>query len=177
MAGKTVVVGSSVTASQLKDFFRQIEDGSIDHSRLQGFLDHLEFVSRYPHFNPGVFVGKDWSIAEDREGLPETWDPAKTVLVSSLRKGETSITGEKTHERLSGDKSLGARAFLHFWTHKEEIPEEWKGKIVFFDATSLLSPDGKPYSLYLCWGGDRWHWHYRWLGRGRDAECVSACAS
>ena len=41
---KVVVEGSSVTASQMKDFFRQIEDGSINGTYLQMFLDHqLEF--------------------------------------------------------------------------------------------------------------------------------------
>ncbi len=37
---KVLVAGSSVAASQLKDLFRQIEDGSITHRRLQLFLDH-----------------------------------------------------------------------------------------------------------------------------------------
>lgn len=41
---KVVVEGSSVTASQMKDFFRQVEDGSINRTYLQMFLDHqLEF--------------------------------------------------------------------------------------------------------------------------------------
>lgn len=38
---KVVVEGSSrVTAAQLKDLFRQIEDGSIDGKGLQAFLEH-----------------------------------------------------------------------------------------------------------------------------------------
>lgn len=38
---KVVVEGShNVTASQLKDLFRQIEDGSIDGGYMQSFLDH-----------------------------------------------------------------------------------------------------------------------------------------
>lgn len=37
---KVVVAGSDVTASQLKDFFRQIEDGSIRRYHFQAFLDH-----------------------------------------------------------------------------------------------------------------------------------------
>jgi hypothetical protein len=177
MAGKTVVAGSSVTASQLKDFFRQIEDGSIDHSRLQGFLDHRDFVSRYPHFNPVTFIGKGWGVDEDREGLPETWDPMQTILVSPLRKGESCVKGEKTIERLAGDKPLGARAFLYFWTYQEKIPKEWKGKLVFFDATMLRDPDGYRYSLYLYWSGVRWYWRCHWLGDARVASYLSACAS
>lgn len=34
------VVGSSVTANQLKDFFRQIADGSLNGQHLQAFLEH-----------------------------------------------------------------------------------------------------------------------------------------
>ncbi len=39
MADKTVVGGSSVTANQLKDFFRQIADGSIGHDEMQAILE------------------------------------------------------------------------------------------------------------------------------------------
>jgi hypothetical protein len=34
-----VVEGSNVSASQLKDFFRKIEDGSINRQELQAFLE------------------------------------------------------------------------------------------------------------------------------------------
>jgi len=40
MAAKTVVAGSSVSASQLKDLFRQIEDGSINGRIMQAVLEH-----------------------------------------------------------------------------------------------------------------------------------------
>lgn len=40
MAGKTVVAGSTVSASQLKDFFRQIDDGSINGQIMQAILEH-----------------------------------------------------------------------------------------------------------------------------------------
>ncbi len=37
---RVVVEGSSVTASQLKDLFRQIEDGSLGGYHIQGLLEH-----------------------------------------------------------------------------------------------------------------------------------------
>ncbi len=40
MSDKMVVEGSSVTASQLKDFFRQMDDGSITGHIVQGILEH-----------------------------------------------------------------------------------------------------------------------------------------
>lgn len=39
---KVVVVGSTVSASQLKDFFRQIEDGSINGGVMQAILEHRD---------------------------------------------------------------------------------------------------------------------------------------
>lgn len=52
---KVVVSGSSgVTASQLKDFFRQIEDGSINGAVLQAILEH----HRDP-FGPGIIKGEE----------------------------------------------------------------------------------------------------------------------
>ena len=40
MADKTVVAGSSVTASQLKELFRQIDDQSLGHAEMQAFIEH-----------------------------------------------------------------------------------------------------------------------------------------
>ncbi len=40
MAVKTVVAGSTVSAQQLKDLFRQIADGSLGGYEMQAFLDH-----------------------------------------------------------------------------------------------------------------------------------------
>ena len=40
MATKIVVEGSTVSASQLKDMFRQIEDGSLNGTHVQAFLEH-----------------------------------------------------------------------------------------------------------------------------------------
>jgi len=40
MATKIVVAGSTVSASQLKDFFRQVEDRSIDGNIMQAILEH-----------------------------------------------------------------------------------------------------------------------------------------
>lgn len=42
MAGKTVVAGSTVSASQLKDFFRQVDDGSINGRIMQAILEHRD---------------------------------------------------------------------------------------------------------------------------------------
>ena len=62
MATKTVVAGSSVTASQLKDFFRQIDDGSINGIHLQAILEH-----RNPFGLDNIVI--DWKKVYETLGL------------------------------------------------------------------------------------------------------------
>jgi hypothetical protein len=66
---KVVVGGSSVTASQLKDLFRQIEDGSIGGEHLQAFLEHRDSWLKRWTVKDGViyftlisngFTGDEW---------------------------------------------------------------------------------------------------------------------
>jgi hypothetical protein len=127
-------------------------------------------------FDPVAFIAPYWKIESDCERL-EHWDPAKTCVTSALRPGEKTVTGKETKERLVGKPLLGARAFLYSWNNKEKIPEEWKGKIVFFDAAVLQSPCGDRYSLCLYWNVSEWCWDCYRLDYERYADCVSACAS
>ena len=62
MATKTVVAGSSVTASQLKDFFRQIDDGSINGIHVQAILEH-----RNPFGLDNIVI--DWKKVYETLGL------------------------------------------------------------------------------------------------------------
>ena len=62
MAIKTVVTGSSVTASQLKDFFRQIDDGSINGIHMQAILEH-----RNPFGLDNVVI--DWKKVYETLGM------------------------------------------------------------------------------------------------------------
>jgi hypothetical protein len=48
------------------------------------------------------------------------------------------------------------------------IPEEWKGKYVFFWGTIYRGSGDNLYVRCLCWGGGRWDWGYDWLGGGWD---------
>lgn len=45
-AQKVVVAGSSISAGQMKDFWRQVDDGSITGTMFQDFLDHRPFKEK-----------------------------------------------------------------------------------------------------------------------------------
>lgn len=139
------------------------------------FLNGIEEkVGGSSPFDPAAFIGKGWEIIENRESLPENWDPSKTTLESSLKPGEQYVTGEEAIKRLANKPLLGAQAFHFYWNNKHLIPSEWKGKYVFFDATVLQGPHGHRYSLCLCWDDGDWYWRYHWLGDDRRADDVSA---
>lgn len=147
--------------------------------------------------NPATFIGKGWKFwCGDAEGnglkgergqdvrsawLPE-FDPTKVRLVSMLKSGETTISGEENLARLkeAGHVRLGTKQFLAYWENKSTIPESWKDKVVgnihfiYFDGDELRSPDGSRYVLCLYWRDGEWRWGVYWLDRDRDASYLSA---
>lgn len=54
------------------------------------------------------------------------------------------------------------------------IPEEWKGKAVFFWGTIYRDADGHLCVRYLYWRGGGWDWGYRWLDYVWDGDGPAA---
>lgn len=127
-------------------------------------------------FNPKTFIGKDWKIAEEITKTPEKRDYTTLTLKTYLNKDEPYTTGEERLKRIkaTGDTPLNADDFLYFWEHQDKIPEEWKGKYTCFFGTTLLSPNGDRYVLYLGFSAGEWGWGYRWLGCGFRSDDPSA---
>ena len=104
MATKTVVAGSSVTASQLKDFFRQIDDGSINGIHMQAILEH-----RNPYDLDSVVI--DWKKVYETLGVKVDFnnedvnDP--NFWIVPVFKG---VTPNKVVQALRG---LGVNVYLY----------------------------------------------------------------
>lgn len=72
---------------------------------------------------------------------------------------------------------LNANVLEYLLAHPDLIPEEWKGKAVFFWGTIYRDSDGGLYVRYLYWSGVRWSWVCNWLARdwiGHDPAAVLA---
>lgn len=173
------MLGAQDNLGIVVDFVTKLKNGTISPAEAKRFLrrENPFATAAIDAFKPVTFIGRGWSIAEDREDLPADWNPTKTVLISALKHNESRITGDETRKRLADKPLSGVKAFWHYWNNQADIPADWKGKYVFFDATVLQDPDGRRYSLCLCWDGLRWSWLYRWLDNGRDSGYLSACAS
>jgi hypothetical protein len=77
-------------------------------------------------------------------------------------------------------KGLSANVLDYLLAHPESIPEDWKGKWVYFWGTIYRNADGSLYVRFLFWHGGRWVWDYSWLAgdfRGSRPAAVSASIS
>ncbi len=161
-------------------------------------LNHGQMmIDRSTPFNPAEFIGNGWTIwrgpadgdglsgeeDQDERSLALTEiDPAAIFLETCLRDREDRITGEETIRRLKAAERirLDAGIFSVFLENHMRIPKEWKKKtngyrtFIFFNGTTLRSPWGYRYTLYLCFHDREWFWRYDRLGNDRSADDPSA---
>ncbi len=111
------------------------------------------------------FVLDGWTVENHIKGGQFEWDSSQVELY--LDKGQQNgknIVGNNLRQKLSGKKVMNACVLDFLLAHPELIPEEWKGKCVFFWGTIFRRSAGRLYVRYLYWRGGRWHWHCHWLG-------------
>lgn len=94
MASKTVIEGSSVSASQLKELFSQIAGGALDGDHIQAVIEHrdpfVERTTRKWREEKGVIyfsvtsdgtTGEEWITRLEKKGF-RVGDEAKRILLS-----------------------------------------------------------------------------------------------
>ncbi|MEX0918720.1 MAG: hypothetical protein WDZ85_02015 [Candidatus Paceibacterota bacterium] len=111
------------------------------------------------------FILNNWKFEEHRKGGAFKWNAADVAL--HLDKGQQNgkwIEGNKLRKELADKTVLNANVLDYLLAHPHLIPEEWKGKMVFFWGTIYRDRFGDLYVRYLHWLGDRWRWNTGWLG-------------
>ena len=92
-----------------------------------------------------------------RQGQLE-WDPDKVLLHVFDEQREGSIHGNDLYEKL---KPILNACFLdHLLAHPHLIPEEWKGKHIFFWGTIYQDSAERQSVRYLYWDSMRWTWNF-----------------
>mgnify|MGYP001356901996 CR=1 FL=1 len=107
-------------------------------------------------FRPG-----GWKIVEHKKGGQFQWDLAKILL---FLFDIQSIKGNELRKKLKGMLVLNANVLDYLLAHPELIPEEWKGKYIFFWGTIYCDSVGCLVVRCLHWNGVKWCWRYLWLG-------------
>jgi hypothetical protein len=118
------------------------------------------------------FIPEGWKVEEHTKGGIFTWDPTAVKLyLSKKQKGDKRIVGNDLHKELKSKPVLNANALDYLLKPENQhlIPEEWKGKAVFFWGTIYR----RSY-VYLCvrclyWNDGAWGWSGGWLGGGFDS--------
>ena len=163
--------------------FRQVFLGNAAIVDRQQF-DHLKALvevmisqSKTEHLincDADPFLPSGWKgVEEHQRGGQLNWnkDVQKDALflASGQQKGSV-LVGHKLRKELAGKPVLNANVLDYLLAHPELIPEDWKGKYVFFWGTSYRGSVGGLFVRYLYWCGGRWCWSFYWLGRGWGAD-------
>jgi len=117
------------------------------------------------------FVPDDWSVEEHRKGDQFKWNKEAqrdALYLSKGQQGGKYIEGNKLCKELEGKPVLNANVLDYLLANPHLIPEEWKGKAIFFWGTIYRDRDGDLCVRCLLWSGDRWDWGFDWLGYDWD---------
>ncbi len=136
----------------------------------------IEGVKHLVDLDAAPFCPDDWSVEEHRKGGQFEFDPTKIKFWLSESQKKGSHRGHDLREELKSQSVFNAN-LLDFLLKPENqylIPEEWKGKAIFFWGTIYRNAGGYLYVRFLYWDGSRWHWSNDWLGRGWGADVPAA---
>ena len=114
------------------------------------------------------FVPSGWKVEEHQKGGALRWDKErqKDALFLAIAQKSGRIEGNKLRKELELAKEpvLNANVLDYLLANPHLIPEEWKGKYVFFWGTIYRASIGGLCVRCLHWHGDEWYWNCLWLG-------------
>ncbi|SRR6266481_265375 len=151
------------------ELLRQFRQVLLGHASVQ-VVEHIIDCDAQP------FVPDGWSVEEHQKGGTWSWDASKAYLYKSPEQLKGSIEGNKLREKLRKISTpvLNANVLDYLLANPHLIPEEWKGKYVFFWGTVYRYSSGHLYVRCLCWNDGRWSWSGFWLDLGWD--CLGPAA-
>jgi hypothetical protein len=106
-------------------------------------------------------IPEGWSI-ESHKSLGKI-DPLKLNLYLSKKQKTGYTTGGDLRKELEDKPVLNATVLDYLLKHPKLIPEDWKGKYVYFWGTIYRDSDGSLYVRFLYWDVGVWDWYYFWL--------------
>lgn len=110
--------------------------------------------------SPSIPKGYDWTI-EFHDNVT-SFDPSKLSFHLEPEQEKRYINGEILSERMKG-KGLNANVLEYLLKHPKLIPEDWKGKFIYFWGTIYRRSGGYLLIRCLCWRGGAWRWGSHWL--------------
>lgn len=106
-------------------------------------------------------------VVEHQKGGQLKFDATQISLyLSAVQKSGDRIEGHKLRNELADKPVLNVNVRDYLLANEHLIPEEWKGKTVFFWGTIYIDSNDCLIVPCMWWGGGEWRWSsdYRWLG-------------
>ncbi len=122
--------------------------------------------------NEMPFVPLGWSVLPKSEQLQNRvkgqykldFTRTKLFLVKKQKKG--GIEGNELRKKMIKKGVLPANVLEYLLNNQNLIPEEFKGKCIFFWGTIYIDLSGRLCTRYLHWNGIKWDWGSIWLNVG-----------
>lgn len=124
------------------------------------------------------FVPESWRVDEEDQ-LPSRvrgrfeWSRDKVELFFvEQQQGRKSIQGYILKQLLAIQPVFPAHVLDWLLEHPDQIPNEYKGRYVFFWGTIYCGPGGWRPNIVRClnWNKNEWGWSYHWLLKEWDAK-------
>lgn len=142
------------TSPQLSTFKQVL----LGHAEIK-FLEHVIDLDAAP-FCPSALT-----VEEHQKGGTFRWDSAKVQLYLSKPQSKGKVIGgHDLRKDLAGKPVLNACLLDYLLKHPHLIPNEWKGKAIFFWGTIYRDSNGYLFVRYLCWDDSQWQSDDGWLG-------------
>lgn len=156
------------TLAEHPDLFQQL----LQVQRGYATITMMEYVI---DCDASPYVPDGWKVEEHQKGGQFKFDVSRINLYLSAAQKKGSIEGNKLRKELAEKPVLNANVLDYLLANPHLIPEDWKGKYVFFWGTVYRHSDGRLCVRYLYWDGDGWRWSF-WLGDwdGNDPAALRA---
>jgi hypothetical protein len=106
-------------------------------------------------------VPNGWQVEGHKKGGRLEWLPEKVELyLSHKQQIGACIKGDKLLVELESLPVLNARVLDDLMANPQLIPEQWKGRHVYFWGTIYRHPSGDLRVRFLYWLGEQWNWFY-----------------
>jgi hypothetical protein len=121
------------------------------------------------------FVPDGWKVEEHTKSGPFAFDSSQVKLhIDAGQQNGKRIGGNDLRKKLKNVPVMNANLLDWYLANPRHIPEEWKGKYVFFWGTIYRHRRGDLVVRCLYWDGGQWCWGHCWLGYGWSADNPAA---
>ena len=112
-----------------------------------------------------------------KRGMVAINPSAITLHLSPNQKDGKVINGHDLRKELKGKPVMDACELDYLLANPHLIPEEWKGKAIFFWGTIFRDSDGSLCVRFLIWHDGRWQSFYSWLDGDWDGDNPAALSA